>query len=392
MKKLLSLLLAAVLLSGCAWAELPYAPDPEEYWTEAALEDFVGGWSLIMIRSDEAVDMLSYRDLDVYPDASAALHAGGREDSLYFEGEAEMLDNGMLYFADQKGAHGAYYFLFDTTLMGCVETLDNPSTVEYLELSTAFGEEEDQENELAAEILSLVGETLQEPAAQAFCGSWKCWAYTGDAARQVILDPAMATLELTLQADQAQVYSTMYGEDTRYTSPVDFSGAWAVITDEYGEDPLYLALTGEDSLVLLDDPDEPSYAMFFLSARRWAEEEASGAFDTSLKVGDAIALSSPEEAAGLWQATHVNYGGVFQSLDSMGLCATLEIAPDGTMVLNEEGDLTALTGRIENGDLIAREKDGYERHFRLFEGGVLMEAGDSGNFSLSVCYQRAEEE
>ena len=178
MKKILLVLALLCLAFTVASAEDIYAPAMEEIWTEATLEEFVGYWEMSVVFSDEPVDLSSYRYLDIAEDGSCTVNYGSNNDHVGFDANVSQIENGILYLADEAGENGAYYFLFDISLMGCVETLDNPGTISYLK-NTAEEEDSAWYEEIAADILSYTEDAVPATDVQALIGTWKCYAWTG---------------------------------------------------------------------------------------------------------------------------------------------------------------------------------------------------------------------
>ena len=389
MKKILLVLALLCLAFTVASAEDIYAPAMEEIWTEATLEEFVGYWEMSVVFSDEPVDLSSYRYLDIAEDGSCTVNYGSNNDHVGFDANVSQIENGILYLADEAGENGAYYFLFDISLMGCVETLDNPGTISYLK-NTAEEEDSAWYEEIAADILSYTEDAVPATDVQALIGTWKCYAWTRENG-MAVMDPDMIKMTLSFDGEQTKIVSWMLGEE-------DIIGAQVLVCEEgimllTEDDDTYYILLGEEQLMLLDDLDIPTTAMFFYTEEVWAQKEADGEFFTGVKLGAVAQLTSLEQVTGWWQATHYNLGGYMQPLYDRDM--GLEILADGTAIYHEEDGEESYGWAVSIRDNYLIVTDGDESadiYFMLYENDVLVQAGDGEDFSISVYYQRSMEE
>ena len=387
MKKLL-LLLMLLCVAFAAVAEDVYAPTMEEIWTEASLEEFVGHWEMTMVWSDQPVDLRSYRYLDIGEDGSCSVNYGGEDFHVGFDATIVQPENGVIYLADEAGEYGAYYFLFDVSLMGCVETLDHPGTISYL----TGGREEAEEYavwyaESAAEILENAEGAELASASQDFTGTWKCWAWTQDDGI-AIMDPAVIKMAITFDGEQAEIASYMFGD-------ADTIGAQVVVSDEEAmlltedDEWYYIFLRGEDELILMDDPEWPTKALFFYTEAIWDQKEAAEEFFTGVKLGEVAQLTSLEQVVGLWEATHYNMGGYLQPLNNRRMAA--EILEDCTLLYYEDGEAedAAWFVSIQDNYLVASQESYEGFYFLLYENDVLVQAVEGDDFGMSIYYQRS---
>ena len=389
MKKILLVLALLCLAFTVASAEDIYAPAMEEIWTEATLEEFVGYWEMSVVFSDEPVDLSSYRYLDIAEDGSCTVNYGSNNDHVGFDANVSQIENGILYLADEAGENGAYYFLFDISLMGCVETLDNPGTISYLK-NTAEEEDSAWYEEIAADILSYTEDAVPATDVQDLIGTWKCYAWTRENG-MAVMDPDMIKMTLSFDGEQTKIVSWMLGEE-------DIIGAQVLVCEEgimllTEDDDTYYILLGEEQLMLLDDLDIPTAAMFFYTEEVWAQKEADGEFFTGVKLGAVAQLTSLEQVTGWWQATHYNLGGYMQPLYDRDM--GLEILADGTAIYHEEDGEESYGWAVSIRDNYLIVTDGDESadiYFMLYENDVLVQAGDGEDFSISVYYQRSMEE
>lgn len=391
MKKLCGLLVALLLLFSCAAAEGLYAPEMDERLTDVTLEDYIGEWSLIMVRSTEPVHMYNFHHVSVSEDGMANVSVGSSDWECFFDAEMELREDGSIYMCDPEGGNGAYYFLFEGGLMGCAETLENPSTIKYLEYSEPYVWEEDDGawlEEIAQEIWAVVGEVLPEASAEDFAGVWRVWSYESDG--RVVLDPDFYSIEVAFEGDKLRVTTTVESEADSYEVFVAYEENYAMATDEFGDEHQYFLLCSEDEMVLMDDPYLPTEVLFLYSQARWEAEEAAGAFDTGLDIGEQVFLTDAEAIAGEWVATHIYFQGLTESVGDM--IATLTIAPDGSATLDDDGYITEYTGVFEDGCLVVEDEDGYVYFITLHEGDVLIQTLDDDALPVSICFSRIAEE
>lgn len=391
MKKCFALLIALLLLVGCAAAEELYAPEITAYRTDVTLEDFVGDWSLIIVRSQEPVHMYSYHHVAIHEDGMVNVSMGGYNWECFFDADAELREDGTIYLCDPEGGNGAYYFLFEDGLMGCAETLENPTTIKYLEYSELADWEEDDGawlEEIAQEIWAVVGEVQPEASAEDFAGVWRVWSY--EAGGRVVLDPDFYSIEVAFEDDKLRVTTTVDGDTDSYEVFVAYEENYAMATDEFGDEYQYFLLCSEDEMVLLDDPYLPTEVLFLYSQARWEAEEAAGAFDTGLDIGEQAYLTDAEAITGEWVATHIYFQGITQPVGD--IIATLTIAPDGSATLDDGGYITEYTGTFEDGCLVVEDEEGYAYFITLHEGDVLIQTVDDDALPVSICFSRITEE
>lgn len=388
MKKMFVLLALLCAVFMTAAAEEVYAPSMEEIWTETTLEEFVGYWELALVSSDQPVDMSCYRYLDIAEDGSCSVNIGNKTSSVGFDAAMSQIENGVIYLADENGENGAYYFLFDISLMGCVETLDNPGTISYL---TCDRNDEDayaaRREEQAAEILLYAEGAVPAFASQDIEGVWKCWSWTREYG-MAIMDPAMLRMTISIDGEQAEIASVVMDEENSQDAQIVASDTEVLLISE-DDDPYYVFLRGEDELILLDDPEWPTNALFFYKAERWDREEAAGAFFTGKELGEIVQLTSLDQVVGRWEATHYDIVGYAQPVYNRD--AALEIAEDGTLVYYEEGeaDSDPWTLSIQDNYLIATCIEGDMSYFLLYDNDVLVEANEGDDFTVSIYYQRS---
>lgn len=391
MKKILLVLALLCLALTVASAEEIYAPTMEEIWTETTLEEFVGYWELTVVSSDKPVNMSTIRSLDIAEDGNGSVSIGDSRTFLSYDITLPQPENGIVYLADENGENGAYYFLFDISLMGCVETLDNPGTIYYL---TCYRYDEEESNawreEAAAEILGYAEGAAPASAEQDIAGTWKCWSWTRDYGLS-IMDPDMMTMTITMDGEQAEIASTMMGEENTLGGQVVASDAEVLLMTE-DDETYYVFLRGDDELILLDDPELPTNALFFYTAEVWAQKEATGEFFTGVKLGEVAQLTSLDQVVGQWTVTHYNMFGYVQPVYNQDM--GLEIAEDGTAIYHEEdGEVSyGWTVSIQDNYLIVTDDDEAAAYFMLYENDVLVQAHEGEDFSLAIYYQRSVEE
>lgn len=396
MKKLLLLLALLCVVFTAASAEEIYAPSMEEIWTETKLEDFIGYWELTVVSSDQPVNMSSYRYLDIAEDGSGSVSIGDSRNFVSFDVTLPQPENGVIYLADEYGENGAYYFLFDMSLMGCAETLDNPGTISYL-TCYRYDEENGYEEEYSAwreetaeEILSHMEGAVAASAIEDVTGIWKCWSWIRDNGL-TIMDPAMIKMTITLDGTQSEITSMIMGDENVLGAQVAAADTEVLLIPE-GEEPYYVFLRGEDELFLLDDPELPTNALFFYTAERWDLEEAAGTFFTGVDLGEVAQLTSLDQVTGQWMATHYNLGGFVEPLYNRDI--GLDIAEDGTAIyLEEDGEKSfGWSVSIQDNYLVVTDASEYALYFLLYENDVLVQAGADTDFSISIYYQRSTEE
>ena len=392
MKKILWVLALLCLALTVASAEEIYAPTMEEIWTETTLEEFVGYWELTVVSSDKPVNMSTIRSLDIAEDGNGSVSIGDSHTFLSYDVTLPQPENGIVYLADENGENGAYYFLFDISLMGCVETLDNPGTIYYL---TCYRYDEEESNagreEAAAEILGYTEGAVPASAEQDIAGTWKCWSWTRDYGVS-IMDPDMITMTMTIDGEQAAFASTMMGEENDIGAQVVASDTEVLLMTE-DDETYYVFLRGEDELILLDDPELPTNALFFYTAEVWAQKEATGEFFTGVKLGEVAQLTSLDQVVGQWTVTHYNMFGYVQPVYNQDM--GLEIAEDGTVIYHEEDGETTVDWAVSIQDNYLIVTDGEESadiYFMLYENDVLVQAHEGEDFSLAIYFQRSVEE
>ena len=391
MKKLtLILTILCVALMTMGVAEELYAPSMEEIWTEAALEEFVGYWELTVVSSNQPVNMSTYRYLDIAEDGSCTVNYGSNNYHVGFDATVSQIEDGVLYLADEAGEYGAYYFLFDVSLMGCAETLDAPDTIFYLK---NIAEEEEEyfawREEIASEILDAVEGAVPASDDQDLTGSWKCYSWTR-ADSMAVMDPDMIKMTLSFDGEQAEIRSWMLGEESIISAQVVVEEECIMLLTE--DDDVYHILLGEDQLLLLDDLELPTAALFFYTAETWDEKEAAGEFFTGVELGEVVQLTFLEQVAGQWNATHYNLGGYLQVLDKRDI--GLEIEVDGTVIYHEEDgeESYGWSANIQDNYLIVTDAENSASiYLLLYENNVLVQAGEDDDFSISIYYQCCEE-
>lgn len=387
MKKVLAIVLLLCMLLSSATAEL-YAPPLEDRLTEATLDDFVGYWDMVMCTSSKPVDMHSYYYVTVDAQGNVMVDHGSSSDEVWYETTVQQPEDGVLYIADANGENGAYYFLFDESLMGCAETMDNPDTIRYLEcVQDEPWSEEAWREESSAEVLSEVGEVTPVMDVQDCIGTWNCWATTSSDMGQMILDPAFISMTMSVE-EQKVTLSSRLAEETQVSEmPLELSEQGVSFYSEDEDTRYWLFLRSGDELVLMDDPEFPVAAMFFYTPERWEQEEASGAFMIGPELTEPVAVTELSQVAGQWEATHSRLLGYVEAMSSGTL--SMEISEDGSVVTLEEfSDPWVQTASVQDGYLLVEDEDGYVSYFQLYENGVLAQSLDSDDFNMTVYFQR----
>lgn len=397
MKKMLSILLVILLaipmLLPAALAELPPAPMADEYWRDAELEDFMGIWSLLMVRSDKPVNMSQYRSLEIDEDGHAFVGAGSNTEDVFFDLPAQVQQGGYLYLADPEGENGRYYVLYDSNLMGCMETLDNPGTIQYLQRYDAQGWDEEEQayaEEAAAVIWSYAGAIDPAPVAEDFQGVWKVWSYSyGN--RQIRLDPAIATMTLTVEDGQARILSSVTGEEEPFASDLQLADGYAVIDNPDDDGSLYLFRCGDNELLLVNDLELPTYGMYLFTEAYWNDFVASGALDLGLELGQRLEIASLAEVAGSWESTHLYMLNRIQPMEMLDEDTILiSLDGEGRFADNTNGSPFEGTARLEDGVVIVETDDDTFYCFMLYENDVLVQTASPEDTDVALIYQRAD--
>lgn len=391
MKKLLTIVLMLCLLLTSAVAELS-APALEDRLTEVGTEDFVGCWEMFMCTSGKPVDMRSYYYVNIYDDGYAVADYGNSSEEVRYETTVQEPENGVLYIADENGENGAYYFLFDESLMGCAKTMDNPDTIIYLEcVQEEPWSESSWREEASAALLEELGEITPVTNVQDCAGIWQCWATTTAEMGQIILDPSYIAMTLEVAEQKATLNIRIAGEEEVREVTLEASEQGVSFYSEDDDENYWFFLRGEDDMVLLDDPEMPVSALYFYTPERWAEEEANGSFNNGLNLTETVEITSLEQVAGVWSATHAKLLGYVEEAGENYL--TLDIRADGSAFqIDEYDDAMELTAEVQDGYVILRDTDGYSWYLRLYVEGVLEQALTDDDFSGSICYQRVTEE
>lgn len=393
MKKVLTMMLVLCLLMTPVMAEEQlYAPMPEEAWTDAAPSDFEGMWHMIMVRSDEPVDIRNYRFFEYYEDSGVYVNIGSSEYDICFEVAEPEFKDGYMYAADENGENGAYYFLFDLSLMGCVESLDEPGNVYYFAKPEDNSEDEWSED-IRESIFAITGDLNAEIDAAAFETEWKGWGYTDSYGDLVLLNPEYFALTLKIENGQLILVSAIRDEEVKnvceYASEENYISFYLEDEDQMW----YLFGCGEDAAVLLDDPYEPGSAMFLYTAERWAQEDEAGLFEIFPELGEKIAIESLTEVAGEWTLTHLNYMGTVEAFEENA--GGLVISEDGSLKFEEDGEEYEMTAAVENGLIKAVEEElglGLYFEFNLYENGTLVMSLNGDEFAYAYYFCRAEQE
>ena len=198
-------------------------------------------------------------------------------------------------------------------------------------------------------------------------------------------------LTVTIDGEQAESVSVVMDTENTISAQVVSSDDEILFISE-DDDPFYVYLRGEDEMILLDDPELPTNALFFYTAERWDMEEAAGTFNTGVELGEVAQLTSLEQVVGRWHATHYNLGGYTIVLDGRDIA--LEIFEDGTIVYYEDDEVDSYnwTASIQDNYLIASEMGYAASYLMLYENDVLVQAGEGDDFDISVYFQRSVDE
>ncbi|MDO4739812.1 MAG: hypothetical protein Q4A66_04015 [Eubacteriales bacterium] len=371
MKKFVCLLLVFVFALAACPALAGEAAEGFSPRVDALPEEYVGFWKAAQASPEELMEL--QMGVVVEEDGSVCILHGGE---IVLEADAEWNDGRACVVS---GEDECVLTLLENGMLACSYGRELDFAV-FLEKTEEWDIEEEElvdtaELGVAAMIFGYMGGRFTGEE-EDFAGEWQLYAHTNDFGGFEYIFSDYMSYTLYIEGEQAHDLLVIGEESEELNFAVEYVDGCAVLSAEETE-PRYILLCDDGSPVIMDDPIEPTEALFLCSPEQWDEKHGTVSGFEEIELGEIVEIESAEEIAGSWVGTHYEAEGLLMTMQSLGVSCGMQIEPDGSLLYEDIANYIDCSYVIEGGRLLASSEYGDEFTFVLYDNDIMAQVGDA---------------